>query len=226
MAINTTIRLPHHAQSHRVGEVLARLLGVPFEVMDHTGKKYAPEEMEYGGWHLNFEHGNIETQAAEDGKAIGYGYLTVYPPHGDEIKWMFHSENGDFEEGKSLSPYLSPLAIAVGQKLIRFFGGSLRYMDVKDAFNESVSQKKAAFPLPVKGQTGDDRWAQFYTALWKLQPLTPGDLLKAAPKAQYSREECLQLHGELMTYLGTLERNRHLETALDAATTTTPKPRL
>lgn len=226
MATNTTIRLPHHAQSDRVAQVIAKLVGVPFEVMDHSGKRYAPEEMEYGGWHLHFEHGNIETRAGEDGKAIGYGYLTIYPPHGDKIEWLFHSENGDFEEGKSLSPYLSPLAIAVGRKLIRFFGGSLRYIDFKDDFNESVSQKKAAFPLPSKGQTGDDRWAQFYTALWKLEPLTPGDFLKAAVKAEYSPEECRQLHGELMAYLGTIERNRRLEATLDAATPTPPKPRL
>lgn len=209
MALNTKIRLPHHAQSRRVVQVIARLMGVPFEVKNHDGRIYALDEMHEGGWHLDFSRKSVRSKSAELGDG-SYCYLCCNPPHGEPIEWIFHTEDGDNEDAKTLSTPANPLGAAVGSHLVAFFGGELVPLDSNDRVAVAQDPETALFPPAQKYQTGDERWSQFYEALWQFQPLTPRDFLEAAGLVQYSPTECFEQHRDLLKYLGALELEQKL----------------
>lgn len=228
MALNTTIYLPTHALSHRVAEVIARSVGVPFEVTGNDGKPLAADEMENQSWRVSFPKGSVKIETSDTTDRFeGFCYLAIHQADGEQLRWMFHTETGDFEQGKVIKPPVSPLGIAIGRKLIEFFGGQIGYIDTSHKINQSVTQKRALFPLPTKGQTGDDRWHQFYRALLAMEPLTVVDLYAASKPAEYSVAECNVQHAELIRHLGALERERILEQTLPSGIApATSKPRL
>lgn len=209
MSVNTKIRLPLHAQSRRVVQVIARLVGMGFEVKNHAGRIYALEEMGEGGWHLDFPRKKVQTKPVEGGD-FSYGYLCCQPEHGESIKWMFHSEDGDNEDLKTLMAPATPLGAAVGRQLVAFFGGELVPLDTTEKVAVAQDAQTALFPPAHKHQTGDERWFQFYEALWQLQPLTPRAFLEAAGWVQYSPTECFEQHRDLLKYLGALELEQKL----------------
>ena len=224
MGLNTKIRLPHHAQSRRVVQVIARLTGVPFEIKNHEGRQYSLEDMHEGGWHLDFPRKLARSKSAEQGDG-SYCYLHCEPPHGEPIDWIFHIEDGDHENAKTLSTPATPLGAAVGTRLVAFFGGELIPLDTTDRVAVAQDPETALFPPAQKYQTGDERWFQFYEALWQTHPLTPADFLKAAGLVQFSPSECFEHHADLLKYLGALELEQKLA-QLPEASARRSSPRL
>lgn len=126
-------------------------------------------------------------------------------------EWHLNTEP-ESEEGKLISPGSHGFAVAIGKRLVDFFGGSVVYNDsVDDSPNYKVNPRKAKFPPKTKDQTSDDRWYQFYNALSNEPMLSAADLKKSCDKYGASDRHLL-----LLQVLEAKERADRLEKVAQA----------
>lgn len=211
MGTSTKIHLPHSAQSRKILEVIAKVLGMPSEIENlykeqapvgkfHTPRKPKPIDpslpsSEDNPWHLEFEGGINELKVISNSSsydALSHGSLIFKDITGHAYSWMLHNETEE-ENIRCINPGSHPVAVAVGLRLVKFFGGSVFYDDSRDGDAPGAkfrrSPGRAKYPPKTKEQTSNDRWHQFQNVLRAEPMLTIKELEYAATLAAYSQAE-------------------------------------
>ena len=161
-------------------------------------------------WHVAFSGAWADRPRAESPAGSGelsHGYLVFTDQAGTAHRWFFHQETED-EDHKLLSPGSHGLAVAVGRRLVRFFGGKLKEADTRTEpeFDLRVGNARAKFPEKKRHQVGDARWYQFHNALNAEPVLSVQELASAID--QYGGNDS---HRALLASLEAYERKRALE---------------
>lgn len=89
---------------------------------------------------------------------------------------LYHHEDAN---GRVLMPPSTAFWVAVGLRLIEFFGGTIRYKDNEDGINESRPEQ------PDIHAEDNELWQQLLQRKLALKPLTKKDLKDAAKVAAY-----------------------------------------
>ena len=161
-------------------------------------------------WHVAFSGARADhprTESPAGSGELSHGYLAFTDQAGTAHRWFFHQETED-EDHKLLSPGSHGLAVAVGRRLVRFFGGKLKEADTRaePEFDLRVSNARAIFPAKKRHQTSDDRWYQFHNAL-NAEPVLSAKELAEAIDQHGGNED----HHALRKSLETYERKLALE---------------
>ena len=228
MGVNTIIQLPLHVRADYVLQVIAKVVGEPW-TKGNFGKQrstrvngrwetivepiaFDPERPPSPGnpWHLQFErlHTSLKVQPADTSHNIATMIFTDLG--GERHGWYWHTDDPD-EQFKTLSPGAHALAVAVGRRLVAFFGGQIIYSDATDKVNYKVSSTKARLPKKKAAQTSDDRWYQFYELLAEEPLLTAAELRKAIERM--GSRDC---DDRLLAKLEIFEKAQKLDQALPA----------
>ena len=225
MAVHTKTYLHTSATSDRVHLVLARILGLPFEVLTPEGGKCEPVEpcSSRFPWHLRFHVNSLRVRSVVED--ISGGLLRVSPPAGSALEWHFHSETKEHESLRLVSASSTPLVAAVGKRLVDFFGGHLIVRDEDGNIQHEVGIAQSVMGRQRRQDTSNDRWCKFQNALLAEKPLLPQEILGMESLTQWERRDTDQCYGELLDHL----RGLHVE-ALDAqwpeAAPARPRPRV
>lgn len=241
MGNNTVISLPLHVRNTYLLQVIAKVVGQqwaqegsydtktvinladgrsdfinaprPFDATQPASRENA--------WSIDFAQRNKGFSIDfSNSKEAGHGSMDFVDACGNPHSWYFHAENED-EVEKSLRPGVHGLAVAVGRRVVKFFGGRLVENDFHEEVSLKVSNAHAVFPKKLATQSSDDRWYQFHNALHAEPRLTASEL--GAAMDQHGSNE---LHRELFDYLQKLEYRDHLEEVLPRVEAGRAKPRL
>ena len=234
---NTNIHLPLSVSLRRLEHVVAKLAGSTPEITVHTQTRgsirnqirfmppFDPQQpsAKDNPWHHDFKREAVWCEANEK-ENMSFVTLCFLDGAGGSWGWLYYLEDPDMEHHKTLAPATHALGVAMGRRLVEFFGGKVVYDDSKDTIDYEVEPAKALFPTIKKRQTSNDRWYQFENALRALPPLRALELDQAAeliPNGALSTKE-----KALKAYLHALERTETLGTALpEAPQTRAAKPR-
>lgn len=234
---NTYIHLPIPVTLHRLEHVVAKLAGaVPeitvFEEMRggrHNRTAIRPPfdpskpSENANPWHHDFKKEAVWTEA-NDQRTMSFVTLCFTDGAGSQWGWLYHLEDPDMEGYKTLGPGSHALGVAMGRRLVEFFGGKMVYNDAIDRIDYEVDPADALFPPRKNRQSSDSRWHQFENALQAMPPLRANELeagavLSAEGKLSPAEKKLLQ-------YLSALEREQSLSTALPSeGRPRSPKPR-
>lgn len=205
--VNTTIHVPLHA---RVAQLQAVMLIA-------VGHSFAPQRIPQGLFSctgIGFERGTLEFEDAAGGFH----------------DWSFWAED-EADQFKTLCAPASPLAIAVGRRLVAVFGGEMKYVTPGVSRQTSppsdviVDDRQAWLLPPRRGDDGDRRWDQFQRALAAVTPIVPQELIDALPLAQASALTAQEQR--LFDWLAGQQRQHGLNEALPVASPSRPNgPRL
>ena len=192
MSSNTQIRLPSSTPNGRILDVISRLVGqsfvqVPQNKSDRRsfGDPTQPAT-EDNPWTVDFDEVPGRAGNPRAGRGIQaidpYGFdaemaqVQFRDAGGNYHCWYLHMPGSDEQDFKLLSPGAHALALAVGRRLVDFFGGNLTEDDSSDSVDYRVRPAKALLPPKTKDQEPNDRFYQYHNALANLSPLTTLDL--------------------------------------------------
>lgn len=211
MSGSTKIYLPLHVRSRHILVALAKISGTAFEQIPFKGGTGLVDTSCPAGvknpWKAVPEDSEKEPRVSLS-HALEHGYLNFYDAAGQNHEWIFHQEISE-EEAKLLSPGSHGFAVAVGRRLVRFFGGELVYNDEhndRDDCDESVSPHSARFPPREKNQNNDERLYQFQNTLFAEPMLSAREL-----KVCLEQFDGNSTHRKLLDYLTIIQNKKSLE---------------
>ena len=229
MGVNTKIQLPLHVRGDYVLKVIAKVVGEPWSkgnfgkdrIIHINGRMETIKETipfdpdqppsETNNWHLQFENLHKTLKIQPSGFTHEMSTVMFTDAGGTSHGWYFHTED-EHERFKQLSPAAHALAMAVGRRLVSFFGGQIIYHDSNDKVNYRVSATKARFPKMKSSQTSNQRWDQFHGLLADEPMLTAAELRKAIERmGTRESDECL------LKKLEAIEKAQRLDQALPSA---------
>ena len=226
MSVHTKTYLQPSATSDRVHQVLARLLGLPFEVLTPEGARCEPSEPCSSRliWHLRFNHNHLRVRSVVED--ISGGLLRVTPPAGPTLEWHFHSETKEHESMRLVSASSTPLVAAVGKRLVDFFGGHLIVRDEDGQIHHEVEVAHSAMGRQRRQNTPDDRWRKFQNALLAAHPLLPSEVLGMETQTQWDTQDTQMFYGELLGHLRSLRAETLNAQWPEVPPTSRPRPRV
>lgn len=177
MGVDCNIVLPHNVQVRYVAKVIAKLAGAPSRMVplggSHPGSKYVEVEG------LKVE-GVLEIPEMNR--------ISVTLPDG-VVSVQYHQEVGAKWAGcKLMMPRSTAFWLAMGRRLIEFFGGGLVYSDHDfdgKTFNETVPPKSNDENGPEDGVP----WQSFQDRVHAIQPLTRAEVRAMRRHAAYDEDE-------------------------------------
>lgn len=197
MGVNTKIKLPLHVSTDRIAMFVARVAGHPivqesfpdqtthrvngrWEVTK-TPREFDPSQpcCQENQWHVEFVGGYDARPQIKpsEGNGLSFGTLVFLDANDNSHFWYIHAEteNEDFRE---LGPGCHGLAVAVGRRLVKFFGGEMLDSDAVETrpFDLRVPNARATFPKKLRHQSSNDRWYQFHNALFNEPVLSAHEL--------------------------------------------------
>lgn len=227
MGVNTKIQLPLHVRGDYVLQVIGKVVGEPWTKGTFGKDKsvridgrwrtvkeplaFDPDQppSRANPWHVRFENPNMKVQPSDFTHSLATMIFT--DASGAHHGWYWHTEDEN-ERFKQLTPGAHALAVAVGRRLVAFFGGQIIYNDTNDKINYKVAVSKARFPKMKPSQTSNDRWDQFHGLLAEEPMLTAAELRKAI--ARMGTRPCDE---QLLAKLEVLESAEQLDEALPTA---------
>lgn len=234
MSNNTYIRVPLSVHSEKLARVVAKLMGAPCFQENKVTKLVESKTTPHGPMEQAWEDcpfaanepaslSNPWRVIFNDPKAfevkstnLTSGFIEVKDALGQTHSWFLVAEDEN-ERYKTLLPDATGLSVAVGRRLVRFFGGELveeSVLDMPAAL--SVAPGRAAFPPRKAHQASDDRYYQFQTALAREPVLGAQELAEAL-----AHQGGTQSHWALLDRLRKNEQAQRLEHTLP-----TPAPRV
>lgn len=168
MGVDTLIFLPNDVRVSDVGDVIGTLLGLPtFQCYEKWGRYTEVEGVKVEGIKTMPECCHIILE----GKMIG----------GEENwRFLFHMECSS-PKYKLIMPRSYPLAIALGLKLCRFFGGKIHFQDCKDDKPNRKFRKPRQNNRPEDGRV----WQRFEDEKFNIKPLAKNDITDVEKFACY-----------------------------------------
>lgn len=211
MSVDTNIKLPLWVRSESVLKVIGKSVGVPFSFGTINQRPYHEKNPSdnLNPWFLKF---NSSGDSYIKSKPVDYASSAVdflfQDISGSLHKWLFFHETED-EDFKLLNPNQSAMSVAIGRRLIQFFGGEIQYCDYTSNSDYKVSQRLALYPKKKTYQTSDDRWYQFQNTL-KSFPILSLEEMDFAVK----EGGCSQRDQNFMDSLKTMKEKKNLEECL------------
>ena len=224
MGVDVKISLPLHVKGEYLLLVLAKLADLPLEKVS-IGDKEADLNLACSmdnTWCLWSSEDDIsfkmESKISPDCGTI------IYRNAFDRRSLFYHRITED-EDRQLLSARSNPWNLALGERLVRFFGGSFIANDCSEKVDLRISNKKALFPRRVSTQDNNDRFYQFYNQLDQLPPISAFEVIKAFGQASYTdNKELLQWEGLHQSQLAQANRNE-LEDHTPAVLNANRRPR-
>lgn len=189
MGVDTKIMLPGDVRIQDVADVIGILAGLP--------KVKQPLQGDGGAWAVRVNGVRVEGIPnlascaniyinAQNGTHFVDGEMTHMV--------MFHYEPGEGSGERLLMPRSTAFWIAMGEKLVEFFGGEQDFNDC-DSKDVDLSCKK---PRKSNCPSDGEPWQDFEKAMWDLEPLTEEEVFRASDYASYGLPEFLEkkLEGE------------------------------
>ena len=184
MSEDTHIIFPVHIRSKHILCVVAKIMAVPHTIGAHRGGRIDPSRPAGldNRWHIAFDDshqqiGFVAVDSEITKTDSGISDLTFTDPAGGRHSWMFFPES-DFEDRKVLLPNAGALPVAVGRRLVEFFGGQLQFRGARD--DVVVDRSQALFPQRTHDQDVDERYFQFQNALAAVPRLSAQELVQGA----------------------------------------------
>lgn len=192
------VELPLTARNRHILLAMARLLGVPMAPVEltttgpQTPKDLSLPSADFNEWSFAIESGFEKNARFVDigcmtMNAMDHVQLDIKDGLGHATFWQlfFDARDDSLFDGKAVCPMSATdaLGIAVGQGLVRFFGGtsittaldgSTDYFEMNP--HESIFPPRRLHLNEGEAPGADDRWYQFQNALRALQPLRAADL--------------------------------------------------
>jgi hypothetical protein len=213
MGVDTKIYLNPHAKPTQIFDVILKVVGHEFRpTISSLHKKIKPDlnqpPSKDNRWYLKpvkDEENKIEPSD------IRYFNIDFQDAVGSNYHCMIHLDIEDeyFNYGKLINPGSTPIWHAIGKRLVDFFGGKMLYSDADnydDPDNWYVNET-AKFSARVSGQDEDDRWYQYYAALFNEPILHSTEILEDKVMYQYLHDR----EKQLVDYLEYLERVKLVE---------------
>ena len=202
MATSANIRLPLHVKGEHILQVIGKCVGVPFRketFEDYKGDRPVFDPAVPGSnenpWHITFcPEGSVFELTPAKNSSLSFGQLFFTDMADQRHSWSFHQET-DTDDHKLVSPVSSSLAVAVGRRLVLFFGGALQVNDNKESDPEyRKSPRSALFPPPRRRREDEnpdpnERWYAFQNALNEVQPITVRELRAASKVSAHGLSE-------------------------------------
>jgi len=180
MGTNSRIYLPNHAHPKKIYEVVQKHMG-------HTFKNttFKPDKLELldvekpaseqNPWHLQLIKKDLNSILATDLNHYSLEFTDLAESRYSVLIFVDLEDDPLMIDGKKmLAPPSEIVWCAVGECLVRFFGGTIIYNDQHESYY--YTNKKAAFPKQTKEQSSDNRWFQYYNALKDVQKIKKQDL--------------------------------------------------
>jgi len=183
MGVDTKIMLPGDVRIQDVAEVIGILAGLPKTKFVLQGDD--------GSWAVRVS--GVKVEGIPNLASCAQIYLNAQngtPFVDGEMTHMvmFHYEPGEGSGERLLMPRSTAFWIAMGEKLIEFFGGEQDYNDC-DSKDVDISCKK---PRKRNNPSDGKPWQDFEKAMWSLKPLTEEEVIQAAKQASYGLPEFLE----------------------------------
>lgn len=171
MSIDCKIILPHTTRGEEIGEVVWIAAGLPFKWESHSHS---------GG---TFHSVRIAAEPVTPSKLPGLSWLRFKGSSvdDDDHQAVIHH---DYWDGKLVSARGTPFWIAIGIKLVDFFGGWIDYRDDDDSFNDYQKE-----PVFVEEHDDKELFQAFHDALRAIKPITKEEFALAVPLSAYGDEE-------------------------------------
>lgn len=194
MGVDSKIYLKNHASVEKVYDVMAVILGAEKTFKGEDDVDFKEESSPTNTWRIKVNHSNGDQL---EYKAPTYFDIRVNDNCGNTFSSLFfydldddkYAQNGE----KALNPRASATWIAIGKKLVEFFGGKLMYADCEDGNDPKnwLINEKGLYSPEINHC--DDRWYNYHNALSKIKPLTAEDILENKDVCAYwgEREEIL-----------------------------------
>lgn len=168
MGVDTRIRLPEDVRINDVAEAMGILAGLRFEKKDLNHK---------GEWYVHVPDAEAKPSNIPE---MAYINLKGEMVDGKTAHMaFFHYETE--EPGRLVSVRCTPFWIAIGRRLVEFFGGWIDYSDCDDR-RRDYSRKK---PRKCNNPSDGKPWQDFQEAMFSLKPITKADIEKCRQWAAY-----------------------------------------
>lgn len=171
MSVNCVIYLPPAARLTDVSKVIAILDGCPATKYIHS-KEGDDREV----WWTNVP--DVKTQDAHTPECAQILWTT----NGKKRSMLYHFELGKKGE-HGITPGSTGWAIALGKRLVDFFGG---YVDFNDCDEIEVDYKKRA-KWDIHGEDGPE-WDHLQSRMLALKPLTKEEIQEATKVSGYQED--------------------------------------
>ena len=170
MGVDCKIYLPPATRISEVVEVLG-ILG---------GNKKTQAELggsNKGSWYVKVEDANAVSFG--DSILVNCADIRFKDSNGDLRTVMYHFEGGPNGE-RLLMPRSRAFWLAIGKRLVDFFGGHMIYADCSDS---DCDYQQEARP-DIHAEDGEP-WQELQQRLWNLQPLTADEIQDAIQDSAY-----------------------------------------
>ncbi len=221
MGVDTKIRLPLGTHSDDILDVVARVLGGNLRPnASQNTDDFSLPASEHNPWYYLRTDEKLKLELSGPTNINGlFGTMHFHAFNKVNFSWYLHMESEN-EDQVILSPSSTPLAVAMGRRLVEFFGGGVEYSDSTGKINFRVAKEKSMFHKAR--ETSASRLIALTNALESIRPLHSSELFKAIKWASYGDQERTSL---VLEGCRELERQAFLEQHLPAAEETTKAPR-
>ena len=192
MGVDTKIYLENHANVEKVYDVIARTLGA--ELKKYSSKGLSNLDVDEPSWNGNDWNVSVIHDSRNGFKYVRPTYfdLTLYDVCGQHYHTLFFYDVDDNEYAQNgerlLNPNASGVWLAIGKKLVDFFGGKMLISDADSWEDPNNWYVKEEGTYSKKINHCDDRWYAYVNALDKTLPLSKEDLLEFKDKCAYWNE--------------------------------------
>lgn len=205
MSTNTIIRLPKHATNEQIMSVIGRYVGSHSEKegLNQPDCDFGLPCSENNTWHYLFfpKEEQFGIKAASH-SFLSHGILSFPDITSQQWGWFFHQENEE-DDWKTVRPGSHALAVAVGRRLVEFFGGEVVYSDCEEKDEPDFKRKnyQCEFPKRLKNQAPNSRFYQFQNALDKVSLISVQELddgLRDCSRRDYNKSPLIHLRDLLV----------------------------
>jgi hypothetical protein len=171
MGCDTYIKLPPDARVRDVAKVMAALAGYKKTKTDLShGICWATEVEGFTVSNCSFPVGMVTI------------HLDLPTLDGEEHHMCWYHFEGDEKGNHTLVATSTPFWVALGLKLIKFFGGTVDYNDCEGEGADVTLPR----PRPTNFACDGDEWTDFQQDILDVEPVTKMDIVKAAKHAAYN----------------------------------------
>ena len=173
MGVDCNINLPGNVRVNDVADLIGIAAGLPARKHDLDYK---------GAWTVRVDGVKVENACVVGLVDINLSGKMI---DGQKDHTVFYHFEDDGSSGRCLLPRSTAFWIAVGRKLIDFFGGALVYQDC-DGNEDYV---KPANPDNINCPQDGEDWQNFQQRMLDVQPITKEELLECDEFAAYKLSE-------------------------------------
>ena len=214
MSIDARIYLDGHANPKRVFDVIQKIVGVEFQYKSFNNDPFDENEPtgKNNSWHLK----PVKNENEIVNKDIDYLTFEFQDLCNNHYLGMYHlyleDDTHALNNEKCMNPNSTPVWLAIGKRLVDFFGGKMMFADCSDDSDPKnwyigKSAKYGPKNKESDANDGDSRWYQFFNALNTESMLTAKEIKDMIPNSAYPNEERTE---HLLSYLDKYETAKQL----------------